>query len=840
MNLPTVIRENIIKILNRDAKNVKKNINVSHINDSVVDKIINFDFTNVYKLNLIRDLFDDIFISYSDEVWSMKNMKKMRTDIPLLYESVEVLNNIKKLSTKSAFGDVFVSSFNSVKNLIIIKTTQKGLSRESLLLEYFIGRYGINKLRKFIPNFMYTFSIFKCSRFKNQMCKTPPNFNNWSYFIALEKINGSSLWNYISSKKRSDTIVLQFVMQIILSLFIAQREIKFIHYDLHLNNILIRTTKTPQNISFQINEQTFSISTSQIPTIIDFGSSFMVRDNIPFGNVLERINKGYDIYKFLHEILFFSLDHAKEEYLDNYEEYLKNYGWIIDYYASLGETKYIENKYDRSKLYKSLGNGYLNTNFGMMSDKISETRPIHLIKWIIKNKPDLFSDFTISNSLMEKDSSILQKYSSKLDAEKILLPPSVNSVICDIKTFKSNIIRNYYISVFESINNKFGNIDKKIMETVKRLKNQKTNFSPNDLNLVKMIEEKLRTLIKSIKPIAINSVSDAFSVDTSEIDKFISVYKNYLQFFEYSKFSEPFPLKFTDENEKFSEIKENAMDKQRNILFLALNKIIKTPDINEYFFFSHFFKKIYSLDISYIDIPRDDEIKNMWNDISHPQYFNQYTNRQIKSILEYSGNANFINGFMNPELPNEAVSNIVIENRFDSEIIKKFLLKKQFIGTDNYIKKEFSLFSEIVSKKVKGNGEKLCVTYSEFKRKDTKTLLHTDSIKIFEPDSFSLIMLFDVLNKIPVYNRENYIETVEDLLDENGLLLIFEPLIDSPITHMEACVKRTIISPSYNDDISKFEFLSEFQIRAYVKRSEFKVADSVEFNYVCYVFVKIK
>ena len=67
---------------------------------------------------------------------------------------------MKKLNVKSSEGIVYISDILSENIQVIIKVPQEDTGFDDLIREYFIGIAALNRLRYFIPNFMYTLGSF--------------------------------------------------------------------------------------------------------------------------------------------------------------------------------------------------------------------------------------------------------------------------------------------------------------------------------------------------------------------------------------------------------------------------------------------------------------------------------------------------------------------------------------------------------------------------------------------------------------------------------------------------------------------------------------------------------
>lgn len=115
--------------------------------------------------------------------------------------------------------------------------------------------------------------------------------------LLYEYINGKGLYDYIKRVDKYDDIILyQLIKQVLLTISLAQRAIKFTHYDLHSQNIMVN--KCDKNIVFLYvldNENQFCIpSYGYHPVLIDFGFSYSSNlEDKPLWNSLIHTHVGF-------------------------------------------------------------------------------------------------------------------------------------------------------------------------------------------------------------------------------------------------------------------------------------------------------------------------------------------------------------------------------------------------------------------------------------------------------------------------------------------------------------------------------------------------------------------
>jgi hypothetical protein len=207
--------------------------------------------------------------------------------------------------------------------------------------EAFVGIYAINNLRNYIPNFVYTFEIFRypCLFQKSKDCN----------YLITELIPGQTWGKFVDNCIIDE--FLNILLQICLSLKLAIQLYDFTHYDLHSGNVIIR--KVEQPISIKYNDDI--INTQHIATIIDFGSSHIQIDGVNYGRILKNGNIHnfsfweHDIFKFLgftwkhidpymiKEKISDDLQEAINT-VDDWDEYFYNMGWPHPYKKSNEES----------------------------------------------------------------------------------------------------------------------------------------------------------------------------------------------------------------------------------------------------------------------------------------------------------------------------------------------------------------------------------------------------------------------------------------------------------------------------------------------------------------------
>lgn len=198
-----------------------------------------------------------------------------------------ILKNMKQIGADSANGYALVSDFKSADKMFVVKVS-KNPQNDELLHELFVGLYGTNLLRKYIPNFSYIFGGFKCSpplidQESKRVVSWCLNDRNAVNYVIYEYINPSiSFGDYIKTCTGPEFI--NIYLQILYALRLGLKLIDFTHYDLHPENILLREMEQKDfQIQYETEKGMEYIRTKYVPTIVDFGMSHIKYGTEHFG-----------------------------------------------------------------------------------------------------------------------------------------------------------------------------------------------------------------------------------------------------------------------------------------------------------------------------------------------------------------------------------------------------------------------------------------------------------------------------------------------------------------------------------------------------------------------------
>ena len=131
------------------------------------------------------------------------------------------------------------------------------------IVEYFTGCGIVNNFRKYCPNYCYTLGSFLCGDMKDNTGKLCDNNKKpITPVLCYEYIDGTTFNSAIG--------VIPLITQLLLALEIGQREARFCHYDLSVDNVMV--TKQSHKFSILLDDKEFRFD-SPIAKIIDYGMS---------------------------------------------------------------------------------------------------------------------------------------------------------------------------------------------------------------------------------------------------------------------------------------------------------------------------------------------------------------------------------------------------------------------------------------------------------------------------------------------------------------------------------------------------------------------------------------
>ncbi len=191
------------------------------------------------------------------------------------------------------------SLFNT--DYFLTKTLINPQKDREFIHDAFVGMTSINNLLLEIPNFVYTIGL------------TPDNE------MVRENVKGKTLSDWMKSPEYNIDSLMSIIIQTILAIRVAQLRCGFIHYDLYPWNIIVSNLPKAVPIDFRIGpNKVYRYVTSHLVTIIDYGKSHVVHNNVHHGeNIMFDMPQYQDVltlvFSTLHELV------SQNRQLDKYE-----------------------------------------------------------------------------------------------------------------------------------------------------------------------------------------------------------------------------------------------------------------------------------------------------------------------------------------------------------------------------------------------------------------------------------------------------------------------------------------------------------------------------------------
>jgi hypothetical protein len=288
---------------------------------SMIKNILNEKFINGIDMNTLLCLFDTLLLSST----------KKKSKYGLYYSSTKIKEWIKKMETinvKSSEGFIYIANILSSDIKVIIKIPKYINKFNDIIREYFIGITEINKLRFFIPNFVYTLGGFMS---KVNLIKKEGKKDEETVCLVYEKIPGNTIQYMLKNELLTFDQFLGIFIQILIALEVGQNKIRFCHFDLHTNNVMSRPVKNLK-YSVMLYDKIYDITAiDYLPIIIDYGMTSVFNKNKTVGSytfdiygMMNYLVQGYDMYKFLIYSIFYAKNNVQRQIIDLLLFYGKN------------------------------------------------------------------------------------------------------------------------------------------------------------------------------------------------------------------------------------------------------------------------------------------------------------------------------------------------------------------------------------------------------------------------------------------------------------------------------------------------------------------------------------
>lgn len=226
------------------------------------------------------------------------------------------IRNLRRVGTESVSGVALMADVGygeEIKSPFIVKALRNLDNATELVHEAFIGLAALNHMRKLVPNFAYIYGFTECSPpFSGPATKDDPNSKKIATFCNSKNPEDLSVQviyeNVIPAVSMDDAVLtmsgrtfIQYYLAILMALYKAHEMYEFCHYDLHNQNVLLRSCTdarllevrksnpkaefyVPYELKFEKGYKKFYVSSPDgIPTIIDYGRSYVKVDGKDYG-----------------------------------------------------------------------------------------------------------------------------------------------------------------------------------------------------------------------------------------------------------------------------------------------------------------------------------------------------------------------------------------------------------------------------------------------------------------------------------------------------------------------------------------------------------------------------
>ena len=343
------------------------------------------------------------------------------------YKAISWMRFEKELKFKSEIMKTKLSTISEyeVQGIkFVLKMSQDTKRIKENIHETFIGINETNELLKQIPNFVYIFNSISL----------PDN----SVGVIMEKIEGVSMMNWISSRYFNMKDYYLILKQISLSLQVAQKSCGFVHYDLFPWNIMIQILNEPKTYEYVIShDKVISIKTHIIPILIDYGKSHVIHKGNHYGFInMFKTSTVHDILT----ILMSSVNQImKEKTLHRRDEFE-----LITLINFISNTKFCKNTFISYRQVRTFLNENCSFSNLIYSDKheLDTKTPLDFYNYLVE-KSLIFPDDTSQFRKIKFNSIASITYFNFMCSSKQIYKPM-------LLTTKDKICIYYYFQTLEN------------------------------------------------------------------------------------------------------------------------------------------------------------------------------------------------------------------------------------------------------------------------------------------------------------------------------------------------------------------------------------------------------
>ena len=549
-----------------DNYNVHNELKIYNLDEvsSYLSMILNKESSTESDMKAIFYLFNTLFsIGLKEEV---KEEVKEKGLCKLSKKIQNCVKKMEKIDVKSKEGFIYITDFFTSNIQVIIKIPQNSNNFDSKVREYFIGIKSLNNLRNITPTFVYTLGAFSCPKPSKNGKISSANKN--TAYVLYEKIPGQSFHTLLKNDQLNFKEWLILFFQLLLGLEIAQRRTRFTHFDMHTDNVMVRTDGL-YSYSIPLDMKTYSINNPKsVPVIIDFGAATTYVDGKYIGSydyikhgMLNFMIPGHDMYKFMIYCIRKTINKKLKEELI----------LLFNFYNGDDDPYSIKTTGEEGVIIAS--NEYCkNITFS----KVANYTPLMLIEWLWKKFSDeLKSTINVidrNNYCSIKYSNIIKEYENifitkQNDPDQVLkIGNTIQSYVMSKYTITMLEKYNFFIEC-EELNDKIILFDKNIKKSKSLLLKQDISMVNNVFSIIMPSQEDLNHSINEVLKIGIRYPDAVAKEEAVKNLEKVLLYQNelnhYLQFY-FTILEVGLEKKFKDWIKKF---------KKSDIYLLHLNNV---------------------------------------------------------------------------------------------------------------------------------------------------------------------------------------------------------------------------------------------------------------------------
>lgn len=372
--------------------------------------------------------------------------------------------DMKQIGDESVAGVAMTTGLKNEKNIAVIKVPRKAGDTD-FVHELFVGTRGTNMARKDIPNFAYVYGGFKCptavvdptTKKVTSICGNPwmPDVQ---YIIYESVFPSKSFGDYAKTCSASDFF--SAMVQVMLATEYGHRHFDWTHYDLHDQNVLMRSVGGLNKsfyIPYPLGQKIFYVKSTKIATIIDYGRCHIKYKGEHYGYGFPAAttypNESFPLFD-IYKLLMFTAD-----FLNKKDPEIQRVAQAFFSYFNTSENIF-DAAIRQSKTYYQLPkNEYTTKVLSIMGllEHLRETIPVYF-QDIIKTKVST-NDVTLTCDSLACRSSL--EYATEIGINQNA--SFMASSIMDFFDQKAILITNGNKTDYERLKNNFGGIYYKSM-----------------------------------------------------------------------------------------------------------------------------------------------------------------------------------------------------------------------------------------------------------------------------------------------------------------------------------------------------------------------------------------